>query len=389
MEFSGVTAGARFFGAVRGASGGHNFDTRGGSVKKICGGKAAERVFCLKKALDVGERPAEFCLSAALPVAWVRLEEEMEFAAREVGLLSCRHYERKLLKERIEALVSGLGFCCGAGSRVLLKPNLVSALRNRELACTHPEFVAAVAEWFCDQGARVAVGDSPAFGTARGVMRACGISEALRGLPVEQVNFQEPRPVRLASGLRIGVARQALECDLLVNLPRVKAHGQLYLSLAVKNYFGVVVGFRKPWLHARHGDIDNRFEALLVDLLSILPGGLTLADGVVAMHVDGPVNGLPHPLGLLAAACNPVALDTALIEVLGLAPAASPIWREASWRGLFGSDPAQLAFPLSRPDALKVGDFLAPQILRPVSFHPRRLLAGWLKRAWAGWRGEG
>ena len=101
------------------------------------------------------------------------------------------------------------------------------------------------------------------------------------------VNFEAAQPVRLASGLSVGVARAVGECDLLVNLPKIKAHGQLYLSLAVKNYFGVVVGFRKPWLHARYGDIDNRFEAMLVDLLAVLPGGITLADGVVAMHGTG------------------------------------------------------------------------------------------------------
>ncbi|MFH1020188.1 MAG: DUF362 domain-containing protein, partial [Pseudomonadota bacterium] len=99
----------------------------------------------------------------------------MELSACEVGLVACCRYDRRLLKGRVEALCDALDFKVSAGSRVLLKPNLVSAVRNTGLACTYPEVVAAVAEWFLDQGATVRVGDSPAFGTALAVMAACGI----------------------------------------------------------------------------------------------------------------------------------------------------------------------------------------------------------------------
>ena len=307
----------------------------------------------------------------------------MELSVCEVGLVACDQYDRQLLKGRVEALCNGLGFRVSAGSRVLLKPNLVTAVRNKGLACTHPEVVAAVAEWCLDQGATVRVGDSPAFGTALGVMAACGIGAALKGLPVTMINFEAAQPVRLASGLSVGVARAVNECDLLVNLPKIKAHGQLYLSLAVKNYFGAVVGFRKPWLHARYGDIDNRFEAMLVDLLAVLPGGITLADGVMAMHVDGPVGGKPFPLHLLAGGLNPVALDTALMAVLALPPEASPVWRECQRRNLAGSTPAELSFPLARPEEVAVQGFQPPVCLRPVSFHPWRLLRGAVKRVMA------
>jgi len=307
----------------------------------------------------------------------------MELRACEVGLVACHRYDRQLLKERVEALCSALGFRVSAGSRVLLKPNLVIAVRNKGLACTHPEVVAAVAEWFLDQGATVQVGDSPAFGTALGVMASCGISTALKGLPVTMINFEAVQPVRLASGLSVGVARAVGECDVLVNLPKIKAHGQLYVSLAVKNYFGAVVGFRKPWLHARYGDIDNRFEAMLVDLLAVLPGGITLADGVVAMHEDGPVAGKPFPLHLLAGGLNPVALDTALIAVLGLPSEASPVWRECQRRNLAGSKLLELSFPLARPEEVAVQGFQPPARLKPVSFHPWRLLLGAMKRVMA------
>ncbi|MBU2539474.1 MAG: DUF362 domain-containing protein [Proteobacteria bacterium] len=304
----------------------------------------------------------------------------MELCACEVGLTACRRYDRKLLKEKVQALCGALDFRVSAGSRVLLKPNLVSAVRNKSLACTHPEVVAAVAEWCVDQGASVRVGDSPAFGSALSVMAACGIRSALKGLPVTMINFDAVQPIRLASGLSVGVARAVSECDFLVNLPKIKAHGQLYVTLAVKNYFGTVVGFRKPWLHARYGDIDNRFEGMLVDLLDVMPAGITLADGVMAMHEDGPVGGRPFDLHVLAGGVNPVAVDSALLAVLGLSPDASPVWRECYRRNIAGSKFADLSFPLARPEDVEVQGFRPPSRMRPVSFHPWRLVLGAMKR---------
>ncbi len=292
----------------------------------------------------------------------------------------CQTYDRSSLQEGIAAVVAAAGIACSRGARVLLKPNLVSGRLHNGLACTNGEFIAAVAEFFLDLGAAVAVGDSPAFGTAKGVMAACGISRALKKLPVQLVNFGTPQQIKLASGLSAGIAREALDCDVLVNLPKVKTHSQLLVSLAVKNFFGVVVGFRKPWIHACHGDIGNRFETLLVDLLAVLPESCTLADGVVAMHREGPVLGKPYPLGLIAGSANPVAIDTALLNVLNVAADRSILWRECRRRNMPGAEAAAIRYPLLQPQDVRAGDFIVPGQLKPVSFHPWRLVTGGVKR---------
>jgi uncharacterized protein (DUF362 family) len=240
--------------------------------------------------------------------------------------------------------------------------------------------VAAAAKGCLDHGARVRIGDSPAFGGGRSVMRACGMLASLAGLPVEVVEFDRSRSMDLPCGQQVVVAAAALECDLLLNLPRVKAHGQLYVSLAVKNYFGVVSGWRKALHHARHGDLGNRFEALLVDLPGLFPGSFTRVDGVVAMQRTGPMKGDPFSLGLLAGGFDPVALDTALLEIIGADPQRSQLWVECHRRGLTGTDPTRLAFPLARPEELKVENFQLPEMLIPVTFHPGRILVGGCRR---------
>jgi len=300
--------------------------------------------------------------------------------ATAIALRKCYHYHDSQLAEKIDQLCNAVGFRVSRGARVLLKPNLLTARSPRHLACTHPAFVAAAARWFVEQGAKVAIGDSPAFGTAIGVMQSIGIEDALAGLPVARINFDRSTSIKLAGGVTVHIARAALECDMLVNLPRIKAHSQLYMTLAVKNYFGAVLGFQKAWWHFRHGTHAARFASHLVDLLEVLPGGVTLLDGIVAMHETGPIAGQPYPLGLVAGAINPVALDTALLTLLGLEPTKSAVWKECARRGLAGADPGKLDYPLLKPGDFSGQSFQAPSILKPVSFNPVRMLASGCRR---------
>ena len=298
----------------------------------------------------------------------------MRIESTSVALLHCTRYRTLEIAEKIDGLCTAIGFKVSDGARVLLKPNLLTGRSPGHLACTHPAFVAAVAEWFIDQGAKVAIGDSPAFGTAKGVMRATGIDKVLPELSVEHLNFDQSTTVRLGGGVKVEMARAALECDILVNLPRVKAHSQLFVTLAVKNYFGTVVGFQKPWWHLRYGNHAEQFASHLLDLLPMLPSGVSLLDGIVAMHGTGPVSGRPYSLGLVAGATNPVTLDTALLQVLGLDMAQSVLWLECKKRCLVGAEPDMLNYPLLKPEECSVKDFKAPAILKPVSFNPLRML---------------
>lgn len=310
----------------------------------------------------------------------------MDLDSLAVAISRCQSYDRQQLKSVIETVCRALGFSVAAGTRVLLKPNLISAQSVGHLGCTEARFVAAVAEWFCDHGAIVAVGDSPAFGTARKVMAACGMTAALQHLPVSLVDFRDCRKIKLRCGLTIGLAAEALDCDLLVNLPRVKAHDQLLVTLAVKNYFGTVLGQRKALLHARFGDVGTKFEEILVDLLHVLPAGISLLDGVVAMHRRGPMRGEPFPLGIVAASRNPVAADSAMLAILGIEAVRSQLMAECRRQGLPGSEEREIAYPLLKPSDLRIEGFQPPAKSMPITFHPLRICVGAVRRGLARFR---
>ncbi|NOQ46204.1 MAG: DUF362 domain-containing protein, partial [Desulfobulbaceae bacterium] len=204
----------------------------------------------------------------------------MQLDSTIVALARCPGYQAGNLARAIDTVISAVDPPENLTScHVLLKPNLISAKKGT-LPCTEGAFLLAVARWFLDRGAVVSVGDSPAFGTTTSVLARLEYTDQLQKLGVGLVNFSRVRTVILPSGIQVGMAADALDCDLLVNLPRVKAHAQLRITLAVKNCFGCLAGLRKPWWHMMYGGKQGRFADLLVELLSILPDSLHLADGI-------------------------------------------------------------------------------------------------------------
>jgi uncharacterized protein (DUF362 family) len=297
-----------------------------------------------------------------------------------LALLRRQTYAKAQLDQAVDTLLAAsLPGMSLRTTQILLKPNLITAT-NGTLACTDHRLISAVSRWFLDHGAQVRVGDSPSFGSARAVLAAIGALPSLRALNVPVVEFKHARQVVLPGGMRAALATAALECDMLVNLPKIKAHAQMGVTLAVKNYFGCLAGLRKPWWHMVHGGRQGRFAQLLVELLSVLPGGVSLVDGIVAMHQTGPVHGEPYSLGLLACGSNPVAVDTALLTVLGIDPVRIPLWLAARQAETSGTVLENLTFSQLTPAQCRVRDFVIPEELSPVRFNPFRFVKNTLKR---------
>ncbi|NCC25489.1 MAG: DUF362 domain-containing protein [Deltaproteobacteria bacterium] len=293
-----------------------------------------------------------------------------------VLVLPCPTYEAGKLDSVVERLMAELSGRIKPGDRVLVKPNLVSAV---PLACTGPEVVRSACRCLLDAGARVVVGDSPGFGRAGSVARACGLDQALADLGLTVQTLNQPRHVVVGTR-RIVVSRRAMEADHVVNVPRLKAHSQMRVTGAIKNLFGCVPGTRKAWIHAVLGDRGNRFPGHLVDVIAALPPVFSLVDAVTAMHRTGPMKGEVIQLGLLASSQNPVALDTALWTMLGLDPDLVPLWAECRRRNLPGNRAEDLIYPLSSPRDFDLSGFVVPETLAPEAFGPVRLVRSTIRR---------
>jgi uncharacterized protein (DUF362 family) len=296
-----------------------------------------------------------------------------------VSLATCPDYARPGLDPAVHELLRSALDTEVSGCRVLVKPNFITR-QNSSLSCTHPAVIRAVCSFFLQSGNEVLIGDSPAFGTARSVASSLNLESYLQGMPVKVTSFTRGRFKPLPWGQGLLLAEEALQADLIVNLPKLKAHKQMRISGAVKNLFGCVIGLRKALIHARYGDKGHHFEQALVSIPGHLQTILTLVDGIRTMQSTGPTHGRPYDFKLLASGANPVAVDTALYSLLGLTPEQVPLWRESCRQNLPGARLSELDFAGLKPEDFRPHDFQVPERLAPVSFHPLQLVKSSVKR---------
>lgn len=299
-----------------------------------------------------------------------------------VSLCRADSYDPPRLSQGLETLLEPLGgmeHFVKPGDRVLLKPNLLTATVSARECVTRPELVACVASMVKAAGGRPFLGDSPAFGSARGVAKANGYLPMLEALGVPVVEFTGRRYARSGYTLdHLRLSKEAMEADLVINLPKVKSHVQLTLTLGVKNLFGCVPGKMKAWWHLEAGKDVARFAAMLVETASAIEPDLTIADGIIGHAGNGPSGGYPHPLGVLGACGDCFALDLALARVLNVNPDLIPTIVASRTLGLLPDEDA-IAYPLCRPQELAVAQWPLPSRIKPIDFGAPRIVRSTLK----------
>lgn len=264
-----------------------------------------------------------------------------------VALETCASYEDRELDRALATVLAEA--CDWAGlcrnrSTVLLKPNLVAARAPDSAVTTHPAFIAAVVRAVRrHHGGRLRLGDSPIASTVTRVAAKLDLPRLLRDHDVEIVHFVET--VKIPGGGGFGpfdVARAVVEADLVINLPKVKTHAQMALTLGVKNLFGAFVGLEKVRWHLHAGRDEATFARLLLELARRVAPALTIADGVVGMQGNGPTAGRPRHLGLIAASTDALALDRAIAEILGFAVHQVPVLQQAALQKHVAVDAARI-----------------------------------------------
>ncbi|MDP6625350.1 MAG: DUF362 domain-containing protein [Nitrospinota bacterium] len=243
-----------------------------------------------------------------------------------VSIKKIHSYEQTAVSNAVKKAVDDLGGICRfvkKGDTVLLKPNLLAAKTPETAATTHPSVVQAAGELVRDCGAKVVIGDSPAIGSWNNITKKTGMAEVADRLGAKLVHFD--KPVKVEKNEKhlfklLEISKAALEADLVINLPKLKTHTQMYLTLGVKNIFGCVVGKKKPQLHMEAGRDSRQFARMLVEIYGSISPALTIIDGIIGMEGNGPGSGTPKAIGLILASGDAVAMDRIICEIIGAEP---------------------------------------------------------------------
>lgn len=222
------------------------------------------------------------------------------------------------------------------GKTVLVKPNILAAEPPEKGVTTHPALVKAVTEKLKKQGAKVMVGDNPGayeYGMSDNAARISKVMEAAGDTFILLNQNPVKQSIQSSDIKEVLIAKEVLQADLVINLPKLKTHALTFYTGAIKNTFGYVVGGGKMRIHSK-AVTPRRFAEALVHIFAIRPPELTIMDAIDVMEGNGPHHGTVRTLGKIIASDNAVSLDAVALHLVGKKPSAIPHVALAADKGL-------------------------------------------------------
>ncbi len=274
-----------------------------------------------------------------------------------VSIVECQDYSnaKEAVKEALN-LIGGLEKVIVPGSRVLLKPNVLSIRPPEDAVTTHPAIVSAMCELVSEAGGIPVIGDGsgivkPGSTTTSQALKVSGIESVASDHGVELINFETSGFVEVdVPGARqfshLYISKAVLEADIVISLPKLKTHELTLYTGAVKNFFGAVPQKTRKQAHF----LEDRllFGEAVVDIYSVVKPQLVVMDGIVGMEGNGPSNGTPVLAGVIMASYNCVALDIVASELIGIDPLKVPTNKAALERGFGTEHPEVVGVPLEK-----------------------------------------
>lgn len=291
----------------------------------------------------------------------------------DVAVVRCKTYNVEAVKPALEEAVNavnGLDFVM-PGMKIIIKPNLVSFKKPDAAATTHPALLEALVEMLLARGADVTIGDSPSgphslpllnrVYTATGMDRLEKLGAKLnRNMNEKTVDFPEGKVLK-----NFTYTEYLDEADAIIDFCKLKSHGMLGMSAAVKNLFGTIPGLKKPEVHYKFQN-DAEFADMLVDLNEYFKPRLAICDAVVGMEGNGPTAGTPRQIGAIIASKSTYYADVVGAELIGMNIDGLPTLQAAYERGFAPASSKNLRV-YGDIRALTVDDFKAPPV-RGLSF---------------------
>jgi len=288
---------------------------------------------------------------------------------KKISLVSCKEYEAAALAEALEKTFQNLGGIerfVRQGTKVALKPNLLAPIKPEEACATHPALVKALVLLIQKAGGTATIIDSPGgpylASYLKQVYAVTGMEKAAQetgaalnyDLSLAEVSNPDAKYLK-----KLTVLKPLIDADLVINLPKLKTHGQMVYTGAIKNLFGAIPGTEKIRYHMTMPDYGQFADTLIDIFLSVKPG-LTIMDAVVGMNGAGPRAGDPKHIGLILAGEDAFALDRAALHVVGVEPKEVPVLKAAIERGLCPQSVNDIEFSGENIEKVRIKDFNVP-----------------------------
>lgn len=228
------------------------------------------------------------------------------------------------------ATMGGMNRFVKKGDTVLVKPNMGWDRSPSQAGNTNPDVIAALVELSFRAGAKrvnvfdVTCNDPQRCYDSSGIMKAAKERGANVYFAEEwnsvNAHFDYPSPME-----GWPILKDALECDVFINVPILKHHALTGLTISMKNLMGVCGGNR--------GKMHPKIGRNLVDLTDFISPDLTVVDAYRVLLRHGPTGGNlsdVHLMKKLVVATDPVLADTYAATLMGVDPMSIPNIKVAS-----------------------------------------------------------
>jgi len=207
----------------------------------------------------------------------------------------------------IDAL-GGIGHFISKNDVVVVKPNIGWDRRPEYAANTNPEVVATLVTLCYEAGAKKVKVFDHTVNDPRRCYTQSGIAEAAEaaGANVHYIDKRKFKKVKIDGRVlkEWPLYTEALEADKIINAPIAKTHGLATLTMGMKNWMGIMGGWR--------GRIHQRLDESLVDIATAVKPTLVVLDAVRVLSANGPQGGRLQDvkrLNTVVAGTDQVAID--------------------------------------------------------------------------------
>lgn len=239
-----------------------------------------------------------------------------------VYIYKCNDYNEKEVNDAMDNIINSFNLLKNIkkNTKVVIKVNLVSAMKPDKCATTHPMLIKRLVDYLLLKGCSVVIGDSPGGLYTKGYLsHFYKVTEMDTTNAKLNDNFDTKKcSFNKAKVLKSFEYTKYLDdADIKINFCKLKSHGMMVMSSAVKNLFGTIPGTLKPEYHYRFPDYNN-FANMLIDLNEYFKFDLNIVDAVWGMEGNGPTQGEKKKIGCILASKNPYELDYICSQVINI-----------------------------------------------------------------------
>ncbi|MBN2466515.1 MAG: DUF362 domain-containing protein [Deltaproteobacteria bacterium] len=264
----------------------------------------------------------KFLKSALLAGAGISAGHGLDFlikaadATDAVDIVAVRGTSPTAITTSAVAALGGMKRFVTRGDIVVVKPNIGWDRTPEQAANTNPEVVATIINLCYEAGARKVKVFDRTVNDARRCYEQSGIAASAKaaGAEVTFIDNRKFQDIRL-DGLALKtwpLYTEILEADKVINVPIAKTHGLAGLTLGMKNWMGVMGGWRVR--------IHQKLDKSLVDVAHVIKPALIVLDAVRILTANGPQGGNLNDvtkLNTVIAGTDQVAVDSYGVTLFG------------------------------------------------------------------------